>query len=53
MTTKTEFIRIRLEPSLKERLKRHAKNVKRNVSDMARLILDENIPNYELSGDSG
>lgn len=45
-------INFRLSTNLKSRVKRFAKDNYRSTGDMVRVILEQNVPKYELSGDS-
>lgn len=45
-------INFRISTNLKSRVKRFAKDNYRSTGDMVRVILEQNVPKYELSGDS-
>lgn len=42
----------RISTNLKSRVERYANENYRTTSDMVRVILETNVPKYELSGDS-
>lgn len=44
-------INFRISTKLKSRVKRFAKDNYRSTGDMVRVILEQNVPKYELSGD--
>ena len=45
-------INFRISTNLKSRVKRFAKDNYRSTGDMVRVILEQNVPKYELNGDS-
>ena len=45
-------INFRISTDLKTRVQRFAKDNYRSTGDMVRVILEKNVPRYELSGDS-
>lgn len=49
---KDTTINFRISTNLKSRVQRFAKDNFRSTGDMVRVILEQNVPNYELSGDS-
>lgn len=49
---KDTTINFRLSRNLKSRVQRFAQDNYRATGDMVRLILEQNVPHYELSGDS-